>query len=175
MIKVTGNVHMSNTSPEDIHGAADEIHIKTCIVSYQLPDDVSSSAHQQYNIVLKSTSAHVPAILYDFCTQVFFSGQLITHPDSKPPTILVERSNWQVHRGHFPLAHKFEETHTFGTAYVVKVELCPILGCVRCVEVVDTKMNVVSLFLQCGSFKTLCVCSHLRSCDLLVVNTDWEM
>ena len=145
MIEVAGNIHMSNTSPADIRGVGDEIHIKSCIASYQLPPNELIASYQQYNVVLKSTSATVPAILYDFCTQLLFNGKLVVHANSVPPTILVEHFKWQVHRGHFPLAPEFKETHTFGTAYVIKVHMDPVVGCVDFVEVVDPEMKTVSV------------------------------
>ncbi|OAV86869.1 hypothetical protein PTTG_29689 [Puccinia triticina 1-1 BBBD Race 1] len=142
MIEFAGNIHLSNTHQFNIQAVGHEIHIKTCVASHQLPPESQMTTFPEYQFILHSSATGVPAILYDFCTQVFFFGRLLVHSNSTHPIVRVERFKWQVHRGELALAEEFEETHAFGTVYVVKVHIEPVVGCVGYVEVVDTEMNL---------------------------------
>jgi hypothetical protein len=139
MIEIAANVHLSNKI--SIHGVGYELHLKTPIASYNLsPPHLT---YQQYHIILKSTNDVVPAILHDSFSQIFLFGGLIICPLSNEPTIIVERSKWQVHRGEFADVHHYENAQLFGRACVEKVHRHPFRERITHVEVSEIKKRKV--------------------------------
>ena len=110
MIEIAANLLLYNAI--SIYNVGHEIHIRTPIAPYNLPQPIST--FHKYLIVLKSLEACFPLMLYVPSNQVFLCGQLTVCPDSNQPTITVEEYAWTVHQGQLPNLYNYKNAHIFG-------------------------------------------------------------